>query len=275
MSIQAVATVLETDVGEVAAKMLLICLANAHNTSTGLCCPTIERLAKESGMGRSTVKRWVRWLEANRYVQVIPTHSDSGRQQSHQYRLTLGEGSNLGPSEGSKSDPVQSGLEPTTEPLGGSACEPPLKKPEEIPIPPKAPLPLYDEFEAVVEAWPKLTDNHRNEAWAEYGKLTVDEKAKCITAGRKYPAQCRADAAKRGREMFEHLPYTKALPNWIRERKWEGATPAPSTKGMRWLDRVSPLFEECESIEGTKFGTSGSYFKIGTVERAEASMQHG
>lgn len=103
--------------------MLLICLANAHNTSTGLCCPSIDRLAQESGMGRSTVKRWLRWLQEHRYLAIIESHHESGRQQAHNYRLTLGEGSNLGQTQ---SDP-----QPDSDPPEGSNCEPPLKEPEE------------------------------------------------------------------------------------------------------------------------------------------------
>lgn len=105
--------------------MLLICLANAHNTSTGLCCPSIDRLAKESGMGRSTVKRWLRWLQEHRYLQIEESFHDNGRQQAHTYRLTLGEGSNL--------DPAQIDPQPDSEPEEGSNCEPPLKEPEEKP----------------------------------------------------------------------------------------------------------------------------------------------
>jgi hypothetical protein len=62
MSIQAVAAVLDTHVGDAAAKLLLLCLANAHNNSTGLCQPTIARLAEESDLSRSSVKRRLAWL---------------------------------------------------------------------------------------------------------------------------------------------------------------------------------------------------------------------
>jgi hypothetical protein len=123
MSIQAVASVLETEVGEVSAKMLLISLANAHNTGTGLCCPTIDRLVKETGMGRTTVKRWLAWLEAHKFIRIEQTFEANGRQQAHRYTLTLGEGSNLGgvqKREGSNSEPHE-----------GSNCGLPLKKPEE------------------------------------------------------------------------------------------------------------------------------------------------
>lgn len=123
MSIQAVASVLETEVGEVSAKMLLICLANAHNTGTGLCCPTIDRLVKETGMGRTTVKRWLAWLETHKFIRIEQTFEANGRQQAHSYTLTLGEGSNLGgvqKREGSNSGPHE-----------GSNCGLPLKKPEE------------------------------------------------------------------------------------------------------------------------------------------------
>jgi DNA-binding transcriptional ArsR family regulator len=86
MSIQAVAFVLDTDVPEVAAKMLMVCLANAHNQETGLCCPSVSRLADESSMSRRSVQRWLKWLADEGYVEVVE-RSDNGRQQANEYRI--------------------------------------------------------------------------------------------------------------------------------------------------------------------------------------------
>ncbi|NGP19316.1 helix-turn-helix domain-containing protein [Devosia aurantiaca] len=87
MSIQAVAFVLDTDVPEVAAKMLMVSLANAHNHTTGLCCPSIARLAAESSMSRRSVQRWLKWLVDQNLIEVVCKADASGRQQANEYRI--------------------------------------------------------------------------------------------------------------------------------------------------------------------------------------------
>lgn len=136
MSIQAVAAVLEADIDEVAAKMLLVCIANAHNRSTGVCSPSISRLMKESSMARSSVKKWLAWLahEDHRFIEIEERHDESGRQMANAYRLTiLGEGpklgprgSILGPSEGPKLGPSQNSAPAERSAPRGPNCRPPL-----------------------------------------------------------------------------------------------------------------------------------------------------
>lgn len=153
--------------------MLLICLANAHNTSTGLCCPSIDRLAAESGMGRSTVKRWLRWLQEHKFLQIEESYHDTGRQQAHTYRLTLG--------EGFKSDQTQSDPQPDSEPPEGSNCEPPLKEPEERTVR-TSPNPQggdgRKDFQRLWESWPvdHLPDNLEY-ALKQFLKLSDVERA--------------------------------------------------------------------------------------------------
>ncbi|MEP7240636.1 MAG: helix-turn-helix domain-containing protein [Devosia sp.] len=135
MSIQAVAAVLDTHVGDAAAKLLLLSLANAHNGSTGMCQPSIERLAAESDLSRSSVKRKLAWLAdavANgkrAFIAVDNRFVTTGKQLANGYRLLI-----LDQKEGVQAEPPapQEGVH-LLDPPGGSPAEPPKKKPEEIP----------------------------------------------------------------------------------------------------------------------------------------------
>lgn len=181
MSIQAVAAVLDTDVGEVAAKMLLVCIANAHNSSTGYCCPSIERLALESSMGRSTVKRWLHWLQRHRFLTIEERLDTTGRQQSHTYRLTLTEGSKLDPSP---QDVVGPDLDPrgsAGEPDEGSTVEPPLKKPEEQPESPQPPKGGHS-FASIWEKWPEANRGNRQNAEGAFAKLLGEDRDSAFNA---------------------------------------------------------------------------------------------
>lgn len=210
MSIQAVASVLDTDVGEVSAKMLLVCIANAHNTTTGICCPSIDRLAAESGMSRSSVKRWLRWLAEHQFIEVIERRDTTGRQQAHDYRLTLGEGFKLTPSEqdveeGSNLDHRESNAEPGE----GVTVEPPLKKPEELPSP-QPPLAGGLSFASLWEVWPEEHRGVRENAEGAFGKLAFEDKAVALAA-----APLAVKAMTRRKTRFP------ALVRFIRERTFE------------------------------------------------------
>lgn len=271
MSIQAIAAVLEAEIDEAGAKLLLICLANAHNNGTGLCCPSISRLEREASMSRSTVKRWLKWLVEHELVEAVAAHAENGRQKANTYRLLLGEGSKLTPSPkspekvGVQNDPLS-----RFEPGEGFTPEPPILKPEEIypPLPP-----LFDAFEEVVKAWPKLTPDQETQAWHLWNELPQAERPACLAGARKYPEVVRKEAARRGRTLEEHRRYTKSLPAWIKEKKWQGEKPLPSTNGYESLQRTHPLFERCCAIEGKAawaLEAAGVHFKRTTVAQARS-----
>ncbi len=219
MSIQAVATVLESDVGEVAAKMLLVCIANAHNTATGACCPSIERLCHESGMSRSSVKRWLKWLADEGYIEVDESRDESGRQRTNTYRLTTtSRGSNLNPLP-----KVEPGEGSTGEPPEGSNCEPPLKEPEE-----------NRKKDGNARASEDVLKDFEHNMWAEFPRNPNSSKSAAKTA---YFALSKADQvnAMRGvarvslsfeetksdEPLDQRLKYFTHLSTWIRERSWE------------------------------------------------------
>lgn len=218
MSIQAVAAVLDADVGEVAAKMLLVCIANAHNTTSGVCCPSIDRLAAESGMSRSSVKRWLRWLEERRYLRVVERRDPTGRQLAHGFELTLAEGVKL---TSSLQDVVEgselTSREATGEPGEGVTGEPPLKKPEEKPNTPQPPSGGLG-FADLWEAWPQEQRGSSENAEGAFNRLTIPDRVKAIQLA---PIVASAFRRRKGARI-------PALVRYIRERlfvEFDGAPP--------------------------------------------------
>lgn len=219
MSIQAVASVLESDVGEVAAKMLLVCIANAHNTGTGVCCPSIERLCKESGMSRSSVKRWLKWLVEEGFIEVEETHDKHARQLANNYRIvSTSRGSNLNPLP--RNEP---GEGPMLEPLGGSTGEPPLKEPEENRKKDgnaSARDGLRREFEDYIwSEFPCNPNSDRGKAFAAYQALTPPDRVNCIRGVSR--VSLRFEEAKSDEPIDQRLKYHQHLATWIRDRGWE------------------------------------------------------
>jgi hypothetical protein len=106
VSVHALVAVLETKFPNLRMKMLMVCLANAHNSATGACFPPLERLVRESSMPRSTVKKWLGQLEAQGYIsKVLSYDPTTGRQLANSYRLLcLEEGSPGDRTEGSPGD---------------------------------------------------------------------------------------------------------------------------------------------------------------------------
>lgn len=125
MSIQAVAWALEQDIGDAAAKLVLISLANAVNGKTGRCFPTIEQICKESSCSPSTVRRKLKWLETDRWITIHAEFSHDGRQLANSYTLGCQDDSGgVSPRQGEGSN---------HDTLGGVSCDTPTKEPEEIP----------------------------------------------------------------------------------------------------------------------------------------------
>ena len=219
MSIQAVASVLESEVGEVAAKMLLVCIANAHNTGTGVCCPSIDRLAKESSMSRSSVKRWLRWLEDEGFIQVQENRDPNARQLANSYRI-------VATSRGSKLTPLpenEPGEGSNCEPLGGSNCEPPLKEPEE-----------NRKKNGNASAREALRDEFEHNIWTEFPLNPGSNKARAFEAYVSLPAKDRTDcmrgiarlsirfeSAASDEPMDRRLKFHPHLSTWINDRGWE------------------------------------------------------
>lgn len=219
MSIQAVASVLESDVGEVAAKMLLVCLANAHNTGTGVCCPSIDRLCKESGMSRSSVKRWLKWLVEEGFIEVEEAHDKNARQLANSYRI-------VSTSRGSKLNPLpqdEPGEGSKDEPLGGANCEPPLKEPEENRKKngnASARDALLVDFEHNIWAdFPRNPNSDKGRALEAYLALPPADRTACMRGVARL--SLRFEEAKSDEPIDQRLKFHTHLSTWIKARGWE------------------------------------------------------
>lgn len=85
MSIQLVSWALETPTGSVSRKVVLIALANATNHHTGLCCPSLKRLASETDLSVSTVQRAIDALIEMGLVAKSERHRKNGSKTSNVY----------------------------------------------------------------------------------------------------------------------------------------------------------------------------------------------
>lgn len=283
MSIQAVAFVLDTHVPEVAAKMLLVCLANAHNQETGLCCPSVNRLADESSMSRRSVQRWLKWLADEGYVEVVE-RTDNGRQQANEYRIVgFYRGAKLTPSTKSRGVTSDAGEGDTVDTLGGDTADTPLKKPEEYRKKERERASARISFEVIWNGYPRRPMTNRSEAETEYGRLTDEETHRCEIAVQRYAQWHIEDAATRKETLEAALEYRMGLAKWLRSGAWiEALTmalksdPVPAASGgLVVLASDHPDFLAVQRMHGKKLyvGDSGKRtFRIEEVEQARASL---
>lgn len=86
MSIQAVSTVLESDIPDPHEKLILVVLANYTNHRTGRCYPSVETISRESSCSRRTVQRKLAALEERGWLR---RDVGAGRGNSNHYYLDL------------------------------------------------------------------------------------------------------------------------------------------------------------------------------------------
>lgn len=281
MSIQAVAFVLDTEVKEVAAKMLMVSLANAHNHTTGLCCPSVARLSFESGMSRRSVQRWLKWLDDQGLIEIIEKTDASGRQQANEYKIVgFSRGATVTPSHKPKAIPV------TPEGVTGDAPEgvtgdAPLKEPEEYRKKERERERVT--FDEVWEVFPKRPNPNRKEAQREFDQLSEDETPRLLTAATRFARWHIEDAQARGETPESQLQFRPGLGKWIRTGAWVEALhltlkadPVPaSVEGMVYLPADHPDFQAVERMLGRKLpivSASGKRaFRIEEIEQARAA----
>jgi DNA-binding transcriptional MocR family regulator len=76
---------LDTPTGSVSRKAVLIALANATNHHTGLCCPSLKRLATEADLSVSTVQRAIDALIEMGLVAKSERQRENGSKTSNVY----------------------------------------------------------------------------------------------------------------------------------------------------------------------------------------------
>lgn len=276
MSIQAVSFVLDSDVPEVAAKMLLVCLANAHNNETGLCCPSVNRLAEESNMSRRSVQRWLKWLDENGFLQVIEVTSDSGRQQSNSYRLIgFHRGAKLTPLPRVGGDTVDAGEGVTADTLGGDTDGTPLKEPEENQKNEREQASERVSLDEIWKAFPHRPMDGRRAAEEAYAMLSDVETHRVLVAAKRQYRWHIEDSEARGETPDSQLDFRIGMGKWIRTGVWVEALSTPlridpvagKSEELVALDAASPEAKAIERLRGKAIyvGASG---KI-TVTRSE------
>ena len=72
-----------------ATKIVLYWLADHHNGETGLCCPSVNTLAAECEMDRSSIIRHLNTLEQLGLIQRSTRNRDNGSQRSNEFALML------------------------------------------------------------------------------------------------------------------------------------------------------------------------------------------
>lgn len=83
-------------------KLVLLAIADHHNESTGLCCPSMATLALRAGVSRRSARRHVELLRERGLVSTTDRTRANGSFTTHEYHL-MGDGApgaNLAPGQG-------------------------------------------------------------------------------------------------------------------------------------------------------------------------------
>lgn len=91
MSIQAVAWALEQHIPVAGRKLVLVCMCNHADKSTGECYPSVALIAREASMSPRSVQRHIEDLRLDGIVEVAANFDRSGRQNANTYRIVFDE----------------------------------------------------------------------------------------------------------------------------------------------------------------------------------------
>lgn len=267
MSIQAVSFVLDSDVPEVAAKMLLVCLANAHNNETGLCCPSVARLADESSMSRRSVQRWLKWLADEGYIEVIE-RADNGRQQANEYRIAgFVRGAKLTPSPRGRGDTADTGEGDTGDTGEGDTVGTPLKKPEDNQKKEREQASARVSFDDAWKAFPHRPQPNRTAAQEAWAELSDPETHRAYVGVQRFARWHIEDSEDRKETPESQLGFRPGMGKWLRTGGWVEALSvvlridpvAGKSEVLVVLDAASPEVRAIERIRGKSIyvGASG------------------
>ncbi|MHA6731767.1 helix-turn-helix domain-containing protein [Devosia sp. A369] len=283
MSIQAVAFVLDTHVPEVAAKMLLVCLANAHNQETGLCCPSVNRLAEESSMSRRSVQRWLKWLAETGLIEIVEKADSNGRQQANEYRIAgFVRGAKLTPSPKGRGVTADTGEGDTPDTLVGATADAPLKEPEEYRKNERERASECVSFDEIWEVFPRRKLTNRKDALAAFDDLSDAEKTRLLIAAKRFAQWHVEDCEVRNATPESQLEFRTGLGKWIRSGAWAAALnvslrsdPVPPTaEGLVVLPPNHPDVKAVEKLRGKPVvlssKTGNATLRIEEIEQARA-----
>lgn len=122
VSATASAWALEVETGSPTRKLVLLALADRHNRDTGLCCPSVALIAKDTELSENGVRNALRDLQKAGLIAKQPRTRENGTSRSNAYVLSLPTlhpvGDTLHTVEGhpAPQNPLEPELEPEVEP---------------------------------------------------------------------------------------------------------------------------------------------------------------
>ena len=204
-------------IGDAAAKLVLLVLANRADHKTRECWPRVDTIAEEASQSPRSVLRKIQWLEAAGLIEKNKTKDDSGRQVANRYIVRLDRtydpnqssddeqpGDNLAP--GPKEQPGDSlacGPSDTLSPTRVTLLSPGIEEPTEEPRTPIAPKGAVGDskgegkdedpaFAAFLAAWPPSRTFSRHTAERQWRRLDEAERPRATAAVKPYLDDCRA-----------------------------------------------------------------------------------
>lgn len=146
------------------ARHVLLLLATYADAKTRLCSPGVTRLARETGLARSTVQTALAQLEASRLIVRQRRHRDSdGGHTSNIYELRpigFAEGGARSPGRGSPITGQGGARPPGTK---NSHDEQPIEQPSTPLADASGAENLSTKFEQLLKVWPRQLDNQARE----------------------------------------------------------------------------------------------------------------
>ncbi|TNC60466.1 helix-turn-helix domain-containing protein [Rubellimicrobium roseum] len=152
-------------------QVVLLILATHHNAASGQCNPSLKTIAREAGVGLSSVKRAIEYLSACSLVRVEPQFVDGGRSTS-QFWLRVG----------TKSAPVPRQAKSPSQPRVNLPPEPP----EDSPPQPTRYAPPQPRVDLALSAHVGLQKGESTYGPTELGQDCEAGALRLIAGGRRY-----------------------------------------------------------------------------------------
>ncbi|WP_316859950.1 helix-turn-helix domain-containing protein [uncultured Cohaesibacter sp.] len=246
MSIQDVGWVLDQDIQNPGAKLVLVCIANHIHSRMDYAFPSIDNLALEASMSRRSVQRHIKWLEDENYLTIERSFDRDCRQTSNRYRLNLDrcetqyEGAKLSPSlEQEENEMSGGGCQSDTEEgdtadtLGGDTGDTPLigiiTGINNTPLTPKgagrgaalAEEDLGSDWDRFCQKWRLAPGDSFERAKRAWQKLDVFDQGKAVKFAERYQNTAKGNSRK------------TAARTYLGQHLWEGFETAGASGGVR------------------------------------------
>lgn len=256
MSYQAQTWASKCKTDSIGAQFILVVLANYADES-GECFPSISTLAEQTRQSPATVRRRLRDLEEQGFIERVEQFRSNGTQTVNIFRLLMGQNSGsegMGvPSQSERGtlsicegDPLTSergtqssvigqepSFEPSYEPIpplppeGGVACGLKTDEGDEANGGDAPDATQFDAFWGAYPSDPADTEYEAQKAWA---RLSVADRAKALIALPRYLEHCRTKPL-----------IVRAAKSYLRNRVFEGFQEAPAKAAPAPRPEVDPI----------------------------------